>query len=297
MAISSDGDMVGSVSGGCIEGEVREQALTVLAGESARIVEYGIADESAWSVGLSCGGAVRVLIQRFPSVGPKWLDAIAAGERNVLASTLQNDEAFNLLIGPNGETSGVWPGDTADLIATGSDSDLTSERDIGGIRSFVHVVSEPEQVIIIGASDIAVSLVGMAHSLGIDTIVIDPRAVFTDPGRFPVTPTRLETEWPQKVLQHMGKHRNTYAVLLTHDPKIDDPALHILLKSDAAYIGALGSRRTQEKRKERLRKEGFSDAACGRIHGPVGLDIGASNPAEIALSIMAEIVSIRNSTR
>jgi xanthine dehydrogenase accessory factor len=296
MAVSSSGEMIGSVSGGCIEGEVRREALSVLSGAPARIVDYGVDDESAWSVGLSCGGSVRVLIQRFPEFGDNWLDSVLAGDRTVLVTAIRENQEFNLLLRDDQVPEGSWPGPTAVIEAAAVGLEHPSELDIDDQSCFAHVIGPPQRLLIIGGSDIAVQLVAYARSLGFDIILIDPRSIFSDGNRFSGVPIRIETSWPQDIIPDLGVDENTYAVLLTHDPKIDDPAIHLLLRAPTGYIGALGSRSTQEKRQKRLQDAGFSDSEIGRVHGPVGLAIGATNAAEIALSIMAEIVAARNSS-
>jgi len=293
LAVSSTGDLVGSVSGGCIEGAVRGEALSILEGAPARIVEYGIDNESAWSVGLSCGGSLKVLIQCFPSeIGEPWLECIETGERAVVVTVIQDDDEYNLLIRGGKPALGNWPDSTEDVNSEAWDSKSTSMTEIGGLPLFVHVFETPAKLIIVGGADIAVHLVGFAHALGFDSILIDPRAVFSDESRFPVRPTRIETAWPQEVLPDLDLDIRTYAVLLTHDPKIDDPAIRHFLDSSVPYIGALGGKRTQEKRRDRLRVSGYPESEIDRIRGPVGIDIGALTPSEIALSIMAEVIEV-----
>jgi len=158
---------------------------------------------------------------------------------------------------------------------------------------FVQVFPPKGRLIIIGAGHISVPLVKFARELDFEVVIIDPRKIFAAADRFPVPPDDLLHQWPQEALPQMDLNEETCAVLLTHDPKIDDPALHLLLNSKARYIGALGSGKTHQKRCERLQEAGFSEAAIERIRGPVGLDIGAGTPAEIALSIIAEIVKVK----
>lgn len=292
LAVSPMGEMVGSVSGGCIEGAVRDAAMEILAGAAPKIVDYGVDDESAWSVGLSCGGSVRVLIQRFPEHGGSLLQCVEIGERAVHITSIRDGREFNLLIRPGKPPLGTWPVETGGVEAAASAVRQSCEREIDGEMSFLHVFEAPARLIIVGGADIAVYLVSFADSLGFETILIDPRAIFTDTSRFSVQPDRIITAWPQEIIPELGPDSRTFAVLLTHDPKIDDPAVHLFLGAPTAYIGALGSTRTQEKRRDRLRSAGFSEADIERVHGPVGLDIGASSPSEIALSIMAEIVAV-----
>ena len=277
MAVSAEGDIVGSVSGGCVEGAVREEALKILDGAPSRMVEYGIDNESAWTVGLSCGGQLQVLIQPFPEdVGDALLDTIEQGEAVTWIATLEDGQVSN-------ELGGAFSASNAMIL----------EEDGPRTRVTQHI-PRAATILIIGGADIAVHLVKMADQLGFETILIDPRAVFTGSERFPVAPTQMHTAWPQEIIPTLTLDARMYAVLLTHDPKIDDPAIALLFESDIAYIGALGGRNTQEKRRNRLRDQGHSQENIDRIVGPVGLKIGAATPAEIALSILGQIVEVQN---
>lgn len=279
LAVSSDGDMVGSVSGGCIEGAARDEILDVLDGAPARVVEYGIDNATAWTAGLSCGGKLAVSVQPFPeTVGDALLNAIELGDDVVWTSHFTETGVENAL-GP----ADAWPGAPNAVM-------MHQEEPAGTVVA--QRIRRPGHVLIIGGADIAVHLVQLAHLLDFDTTIVDPRAVFTSPDRFPVPPTAIHTAWPQEVLPSTRMDRETYAVLLTHDPKIDDPAIALLFASDVAYIGALGGRNTQEKRRQRLAQAGHDPSDIDRIKGPVGLSIGAATPAEIALSIIAEIVAV-----
>lgn len=259
MAVTSDGRIAGSVSGGCVEGAVIETALRVIQSGQAEELEFKeLSPEDVWAVGLSCGGRIKVLV--VPGDHPSMIEA---RER---ASARQ---PFSLQI--------------QETVVS------VSENPTSGLS-----YPAPERLLIIGGVHIAVPLLSMARELGFETILIEPRSSFADAARFPVPPDRVFAAWPSSVLGHeLQVDASTYAVLLTHDPKIDDQALKFLLKSDAAYIGCLGSRTTQAQRRARLAEEGFTEAEIARIHGPVGLAIGAKTPAEIALSIMAEIVQTR----
>lgn len=279
LAVSRNGDMVGSVSGGCIEGAAREEIMAVLDGSPARVVEFGIDNATAWTAGLSCGGKLSVSVQPFPeSVGDALLNAIEQGDDVVWTSHF-TDTGVKDTLGP----AASWPG--------APDAVMLHHADRDGTMIAQHI-RRPGHVLIIGGADIAVHLVQLAHLLDFDTTIVDPRAVFTSRDRFPVAPTAIHTAWPQEILPSVRMDDETYAVLLTHDPKIDDPAIALLFASDVAYIGALGGRNTQEKRRQRLADAGHATPDIDRIKGPVGLAIGAATPAEIALSIMAEIVAI-----
>lgn len=259
MAVTSDGRIAGSVSGGCVEGAVIETALRVIHSGLAEELEFKeLSPEDVWAVGLSCGGRIKVLV--VPGDHPAMIEARKRASAR---------KPFSLQI--DGTAVSV------------------SEDPASGLS-----YPAPERLLVIGGVHIAVPLLSMARDLGFETILIEPRSSFADAARFPVPPDRVFAAWPSAVLgQEFQVDASTYAVLLTHDPKIDDQALHILLRSDAAYIGCLGSRTTQAQRRARLAEEGFTEAEVARIHGPVGLAIGAKTPAEIALSIMAEIVQTR----
>ncbi|MFT4605097.1 MAG: xanthine dehydrogenase accessory factor [Rhodothermales bacterium] len=271
MIVSEMGQVAGSVSGGCIEGAVITEALGCIEDGKRRYCTFGVDSETAWSVGLSCGGQVSVLVQPFDpatQVGMQWLARLESGDPLQVRTALEGEDEG--IADPQGDA-------TTSLVA--------------GI--FNHLIPRQARLLIIGGADIAVHLTALAVRLDFEVTVIDPRAVFTDPDRFDVRPHRLVTAWPQEELGDFAPDNQTFAVLLTHDPRIDDPALQILLSSRAAYIGALGGRKTQTARRDRMRAAGFSEEDLGRICGPVGLRIGAVGPAEIAASIAAELVAVR----
>ena len=278
MAVSEDGTIAGSVSGGCVEGAVIEAAQRALASGSCEVLRFDQLDpEDVWSVGLSCGGKIEVLVS-LP--GGDWEEAFARARENV---------AFDLEIWEQGARIHELP--LAPM--NGGERGLGGEGECVLPRHFLYHHRWADQLVILGGVHIAVPLIVMAKTLGFQTILIEPRPAFADPSRFEVQPDEILEEWPDKALEQVHLDGSTYAVLLTHDPKIDDAALRILLRSEVRYIGALGSRTTQEQRRSRLREEGFSAEEVARISGPVGLDIGAITPAEIAVSILAEIVQVR----
>ena len=306
MIVGGQMEVAGSVSGGCIEGAVITAAGQVLADGAPRRLHYGVSDETAWSVGLTCGGQVSVFVERHPGQAgggsPGVWEALRARlEANrpaVLLTRLDSTERPHLLVDP--ETGEVAAGDwgTVSPAAVEAAVSAFSKREsdvveIGSESVFVQVFPRRDRLLVVGASHICIPLVRLARVLDLETVVIDPREVFARPERFPEAPSRLEHTWPGRFFEDWPVDESTFAVLLTHDPKIDDEALHHLLRSPAAYIGALGSRRSHAKRVERLREAGFDDGEIGRIRGPVGLDIGAESPEEIALSILAEVVAVR----
>jgi xanthine dehydrogenase accessory factor len=305
MAINSQGEIRGSVSAGCVENAVIAEAAAVLHDGERRLLEYGVSDETAWSVGLTCGGSLSVGLSRHMAFeGSRgagcWADLslrLENREAVVLVSPLAGDRE-HLLVSPGGEVTGDWDDDTATEAAVAAAliayaARASSVAEVAGTPCFLHVFPRPDQLVIVGAAHITLPLVALAAELDFESIVIDPRTVFTDPLRFPVVPDEIIGEWPDTALPDLGVSEDTYAVVLSHDPKIDDPALRFLLNSPVPYIGALGSRRTHARRLERLRDAGFGDGELERIHAPIGLDIGARTPAEIALSIMAEVVAAK----
>lgn len=307
MAVTADLQVAGSLSGGCIEGAVIEEAVRLLAGERGPgRLEYGIEDERAWSVGLSCGGKLSIyLTEPRPDLWDAVLDGLARQRPAVLLTRLRAGRASHALIDLDERRTRASSGDAdafsahamAAARAFAASSQESALLEVDGGDTFVHVLPRPDELLIVGAGHIAVHLVAFAHELGFRTVVIDPRRVFAASDRFDVQPDELLAEWPDRVLADRPVTDSTYAVLLTHDPKIDDAAMGHLLPSRAAYIGALGSSRTHARRCARLREAGFDDQAIGRVSGPAGLAIGAVSPAEIALAIMAQVVEAKRAVR
>lgn len=311
MAVSESGKMAGSVSGGCVEGAVIEAAQEVIQSGRPNSLEFTeLKDEDVWAVGLSCGGRIHVSV--FPGADPALLAArsLAATRTPFSLEITAGQVKLAELPSPTSREGG-----DASCPALSSPSPRVGERGLGGealnsdsskplgSKTNLHYPA-PERLLIIGGVHIAIPLVAFAKELGFETILIEPRASFADESRFPVKPDQIRQTWPANILgdhsdraDGISPDASTYAVLLTHDPKIDDQALRILLKGPAAYIGCLGSRTTQAQRRERLTAEGFNEQELDRIHGPVGLAIGAKTPAEIALAIMAEITATRRSTK
>lgn len=275
MVVSGDGQMRGSVSGGCVEGAVMLEAQDALDKGEMRLLEYGVSDDDAFAVGLACGGTIRILVEPVGAVLPvALLDEIVAAR----ASRTQIAYEVNT---KTEERRAVRGGHKdrfrMDRSGFDEDSDL-----------FVAIHNPPLRLIVVGAVHIAQALVPMARIAGYDPVIVDPRAAFGSDARFPGE--TIVAEWPDEAVTALGLDARTALVLLTHDPKLDDPALHQALNSDVFYIGALGSTRTHAKRVERLGAAGFNADQIARINGPVGLDIGASGPAEIAVSILAQMV-------
>jgi xanthine dehydrogenase accessory factor len=262
MLVHEDGRFEGSVSGGCVEGEVLLAAAETIADRQTRRLDFGVADDSAWAVGLPCGGQIALLVQPVGDGGfaPDLFDRIAEardrGERIALTTHL-----------PSGRSR---------------------ISDDPGEDVFVNIYTPPRRLLIVGAVQIAQSLAAIARELDVAPTLIDPRGRFLTEERFP--DVTLDDRWPDAAVEALRPDAATAVVTLSHDPKIDDPALIAALASPAIYIAALGSRRSHAKRLERLAAAGISDADLARIDAPAGLAIGAQGPAEIALSIAAGMI-------
>ena len=296
MAVREDGAVIGSVSGGCVEGAVMQEALTALKSGEPKQLDFGaLSDESVWEVGLSCGGQIQVWLDPQPLARGAWpraFDLICRDRPVVVVTQFVPLEQWAY------EPGSIWTGPAAlePLLTSAIGERKSQDVEVDGQRYFIHVLPCRERLILVGAVHIAMPLVRFAKELGFETIIIDPRPALASADRFPGADS-IVAQWPAQAFDNVEITEDAYAVVLTHDPKIDDAALEGLLRSPARYIGALGSRVTQEKRRRDLRERGFSDEDLARIHGPVGLAIGAKSPEEIALSIMAEIVQVRRSNR
>jgi xanthine dehydrogenase accessory factor len=283
LAISGDGMMMGSVSGGCVESAVVHEALAALSNGTAKLLTFGVADEDAFAVGLACGGTIRVLVEPVgdgpAAVSPALLAELVfarAERRAVAVLTHLESHSRRLTTGPDDPM--------ADVIAARMRSDRSGLEQDGW---FIGIHNPPLRMIIVGAVHIAQALVPMARACGYDPVVIDPRGAFGSAARFPGE--QIVEDWPDEAMAAIGPDARTAIVTLTHDSKLDDPALLAALASDAFYIGSLGSSRTHAKRVDRLQTAGIAPDQIARIHAPVGLNIGAKSPAEIAVSIIAQI--------
>ena len=304
MAISENKDILGSVSGGCVEGSVIKEAMEVIETGIPKRLSFGVTNEDAWTVGLSCGGQIEVLVERFTgnaatgngvAIWQALQNAIGTNQGSVLLQKLGINHSDHLLIYSDGSTVGTTPNSEWITAAqTTYQQHKNQILSIGNQEFFATVFPAKDRLLIIGAAHISADLVDLAHQFNFETTVIDPRGIFTTKMHFKTPPTAIHEKWPEEVLVDFPLDGDTYAVVLTHDPKIDDQALHILLRSKVAYIGALGSRKTHAKRVARLTEAGFSEEEIGKIHGPVGVSINARRPKEIALSIIAELVQIKN---
>ncbi len=290
----------GSVSGGCVEGAVIEAGGEVLADGRPRLLRFGVADETAWSVGLACGGTIEVFVERLD------VAAYEAARRWIEAGT--SGALLTAIVGPEewlGRKATVERGPVvAGSLAVALDADIVTQANAArhaqrittaqGLELFIDPIRPSPALVMVGGAHIAVALARLARVLGYRTVVIDPRRAFGSTARFPEV-DRLVQAWPDKALAEEPLTADSAVVTLSHDPKIDDPALRAALSSDAFYIGALGSRKTHAARRERLAAEGFSAAQLARIHAPIGLDIGAQTPEEIAVAILGQVISVQYS--
>ena len=261
LAVSESGQMCGSVSGGCVESDVYENAREVMETGTPKLLSYGIADEEAWSVGLPCGGEIDVFVEPFEGELPQ--------EPSVTVTVLEGEHAGERL------DREVPPGPSRVL-------------ELDGARVFAEVLGPPPLLLVVGGVDTAEELCRAAKALGWRTGVIDPRPALVTRERLP-SPDELTVAWPDE----LTADADTAVVVLTHEERLDVPALTAALASDAFYVGAIGSRRTQAKRRERLLEAGLTEEQLERLAGPAGLDLGAHTPAETAVSILAEVLAVR----
>ena len=271
MAIDVNGEIIGSVSGGCIEGAVISEGIKSIKDGGTRVKDYGISNDLAWEVGLACGGELKVLIQPLNI------------EDNIVYSMIKLIKSRKPI---KLEVDCI----TGERLINNSLTNETSSYD-KLTNKFIHIIAPHPRLFIIGAVHIAQALVSLAKIANYDITLIDPREHFATKKRFPNC--KIINEWPDTALANFKLDKATHIVTLTHDPKIDDPALITALKHDIGYIGSLGSKKTHHTRYERLLSLGFKEDELSRIHGPVGLNIKAKTPAEIAISILAELTNYR----
>jgi xanthine dehydrogenase accessory factor len=272
LVVGEDGSMEGSVSGGCVESDVYEACREILRGEEPRVITYGISDEQAFSVGLPCGGEIDVFVGEY---APELYAQI--GERRAVVYTDLH----------SGEQRLVFEGEDE-----ASDALIRSARSQVAGSEFADVFGPPPRLLVFGAVDTGEELCRAAKSLGWRTIVADARGRFATRERMP-SADELLVLWPEDALEQVRPDHATAVVVLTHDDKFDIPAIVGTLATDAFYLGAIGSRRNQERRRALLLEAGVSEEELERLHGPAGLDLGADSPAETALSILAEILAVR----
>lgn len=308
-----DGRIAGSVSGGCVEGAAYEEIERARRDGVSRVIRYGISDEQAWDVGLACGGTIDVLVE--PVVRPEVVAAGAdLGRGRAVITTLPADSpgpAFGphepgagepggptIVVADDGSLEGSL-GDPAldaelvrlSLAALASGTSRTVE--LGGRSLFIEAYPVRPRLVVVGAVQVAIALVAVAREIGYETVVIDGRAAFATAERFPHA-DRLVVGWPDEVADEIGLGPTDAVAVLTHDVKFDEPAIVAALHRGCRYVGAVGSRKTQADRRERLLAAGVTLDELARLRGPIGLDLGGRAPAETALAILAEIVAERH---
>jgi xanthine dehydrogenase accessory factor len=299
MAVSDAGGLAGSVSGGCVETAVVQAAQEVLKGGAPRLLRFGVADDTAWAVGLACGGTVEVFVELLdPDFLAVLREAIARDEAAASATVIGGAGLGDHLVlragtPLQGRLQGPLREDAGRALQAALESGRSSRLTLGDAELFVDVLTAVPTLVVIGGVHIATALVALARTLGYRTVVVDPRPAFANRERFPHA-DRLEASWPDEALAQVGLTPATAVAVLTHDPKLDDPALRVALPSSAFYVGALGSQKTQARRRERLREAGLTEAQLDRLKAPIGLDLGGRSPEEIALAVMAEVVASRH---
>jgi xanthine dehydrogenase accessory factor len=308
MAISEQGEVIGSVSGGCVEGAVVEEALSVIAEGKPRRLSYGIADELALTVGLTCGGTIHVFVEplSWGTLFERLANMIRAERPVALVTEIRGPQpGAKLLVGPDWVEGRIGPRslqdrvvqETRSLLAAG----LTARRAYGQlgearrqeVEVFVQSFALPPRMYVFGATDFARATARIGRFLGYRVTVCDARAAFVTRARFPEA-DELVVRWPDEFLDTAPVDERTVICILTHDPKFDVPLLQAALRTPAAYIGAMGSRRTDQERTRKLQEAGVPTSELARIRGPIGLDIGARTPEEVAVAIAGEIIALRH---
>ncbi len=289
LAVSERGEVVGSVTGGCVEPAVYEEAREVLAGGEPRLVSYGIADDEAFEVGLPCGGTVHIFV-----------DALAPELVAPLATAIRDERPAALAVSVSGPDAGakrlVFGDDSRDGEVGDAARELLSRGETALVevaerRLFVSSFAPRPRMYVFGAVDHAAAVASIGRFLGYRVTVCDARAKFATRERFP-TVDEVVVEWPDRFLARSPVDERTVICVLTHDHKFDVPLLEVALRTPAGYIGAMGARRTNAERAERLRAAGLTEEEIARIHAPIGLDIGSRTPEEVAVAIAAEIVAV-----
>jgi xanthine dehydrogenase accessory factor len=304
LLVADDGRMVGSVSGGCVEGAAAEAVAEARRTCHASVIRFGVSDDQAWSVGLACGGMIEVLVQ--PDVPEAVVEAARAqstGAMPGIGATVITELPPTEPTDASGDAAPVAARDASgSAAAEGLNLDELRSRTLAAGRSttadlpdktvFIEAFPIRPRLVIVGATEIARSLAGLAGALGYERVVIDARSAFATRERFPDV-EQLLAEWPDDAFDAIGLGPNDAVAVLSHDPKFDEPAIVEAFRRGARYVGAIGSRKTQADRRRRLIAMGLTDAQLAELHGPIGLDLGGREPAETALAILAEIVASR----
>lgn len=303
MAITAQGEMAGSVSGGCVEGAVVDASLEVLQSGVPRLLHFGVADETAWDVGLSCGGTIEIFVRPLETeIAQLWQTTLKDGKSIAAVTLIQSPQdtlGNELILLENGDVQGSLGSDldhqaldyARSALADGTPRRVPHAKQ--DAEFFVNVDLPAPTLVVVGGVHIAIPLVALAKTLGYRTVVIDPRRMFGSQTRFSNVDQLIQS-WPEKAFEGISLTSSTAVAMLTHDPKIDDPALQAALPSPAFYVGALGSRKTHAKRRHRLLEAGMPADQLDRLRAPIGLDLGGRSPEEIALAVMAQIVQIRH---
>lgn len=296
LLVADDGAIAGSVSGGCVEGAAAEEIGRARRDGCSRVVRFGISDEQAWGVGLACGSTIDVLIE--PTLRPEVEDAARAASGAAIAIPLPADapaedgHPHQIAVAPMAKPVAIV-GDLEAAAAALADRGRSGTVTLGEQQYFIETFAPPQRLVVFGAVQAAIPLVRMARELGYRTSVADARASFVARERFPEADDVL-VGWPDEVAAQLGLSPDDAVVVMSHDPKLDEPAIVAAMRAGCRYVGAMGSRRTQQGRRERLLAAGLSEADLDRLRGPIGLDLGGREPAEMALAILAEIVAQRN---
>ncbi len=295
LLVHPNGHFEGSVSGGCVEGATVREALEVLAHGTPRVLTYGVSDAEAGEVGLACGGRIEVLVEAIARNHPLYALSLADAPRPSALVTRLSDFSSAVVL-PDADDASVWlPSEIREHARSALRSDSSIAHTHGDTRYFIRVLTRPLRMLLVGAVHIAQALTTMAELAGFEVTVIDPRRAFASEARFAAD--KLCHDWPDEALLALAPDARTAVITLTHDAKLDEPALEIAVRSDAFYVGALGSRATHRGRCHRLLVRGVSERDVSRIHGPVGYPIVARHPGEIAASILAHVLAVLRGER
>jgi xanthine dehydrogenase accessory factor len=309
MTVTTDQQIAGSVTGGCIEGAVYEESQPVIASGAPKLLHYGIvSDQTPWEIGLSCGSSLTVLVESLQN--PAWEGLFEAIEKAIenkemlACATVISGEYLGrkMLVWPNGKTQGNLGSAELNHAVKTTTLHHIEIQDAAPVRIklgeeitevFIDLFVPPARLIIVGAAHIAIPMVTLAKTLGFTTLVVDPRAAFATRERFPDA-DELILEWPADAISRLAPDQGTSIAVVSHDEKFDNPALIAALKSQARYVGVLGTRRNVAKRLDALRELGATEEELLHLHAPIGLEIGAVEPEEIALAVLSEIVAVRH---
>ncbi|HMR99613.1 MAG TPA: XdhC family protein [Anaerolineales bacterium] len=294
MAFTLSGKIAGSVSGGCVENTVIEAGMQVLKMNHPQLLHFGVADETAWGVGLACGGSIDVFVQPLDAQVFHEIKKVINNEEGAHHVTVIGgaEELLGeqVLIQDNRIVAGsLGNGIDSRVLNLSPEISMPQQLAMEEAQVFINVIRPAPTLVIVGGVHIAIALASLAKTLGYQIILIDPRKAWGNETRFPHVDSLIQL-WVDEAFEQIKINPSTAIAVLTHDPKIDDPAIKLALNSSAFYVGALGSKNTNAKRRERLLSDGVSESQMDKVHAPIGLDIGAQNPEEIALAVMSQIV-------